>query len=112
MKLALKTAKVQLELRYMQTTRQLTLLKENIRENDATWTDNSRLQDLQEQIVRLHRARERLQQGRYGLCLGCGNEIDPERLDLVPAAEFCIECNRKNVQSTLRNRRSIPVYNQ
>jgi|GEM_PF-2172944 len=112
MNLSLKTAKVQLELQYMQTTRQLAMLKENIRENGATWTDNSRLRDLQEQIARLQRARERYQQSHYGLCLACGNPIDPERLDLVPAAEFCIECNRKNVQRTLRNRRSVPTYHQ
>lgn len=110
MKLTLKTASIQLELQYTQTTRQLMLLKENIRENGATWTDNSRLQALQEQVVRLQRARERLQQGQYGLCLACGTPIDSERLELVPTAELCIECNQKNVQNTLRNRRFVATY--
>ncbi len=31
---------------------------------------------------------------RFGKCVNCGNEIAFERLDLVPWARFCLECQR------------------
>jgi RNA polymerase-binding transcription factor DksA len=37
-------------------------------------------------------ARLRLVEGRYGLCLRCGEAISPARLQAMPAAEFCLAC--------------------
>ncbi len=37
-------------------------------------------------------ARERLAQGSYGECLGCGEPIETQRLQALPAAEFCLAC--------------------
>ncbi len=34
----------------------------------------------------------RLHAGRYGLCIACGNEIAPARLEAYPAAARCISC--------------------
>jgi RNA polymerase-binding transcription factor DksA len=31
---------------------------------------------------------------RFGKCVNCGNEIAFERLDLVPWARFCLQCQR------------------
>jgi len=112
MNLSLRTAKIQLELQAVQTRRELTKLQENIRQNGANWSDQSRLKDLQERVIRLQRAQERSQYGRYGLCLACGNPMNPERLELVPDAELCMECHQKHVQTTLRNRRTTTIYSQ
>jgi RNA polymerase-binding protein DksA len=38
---------------------------------------------------------ERLDAGTYGICVECGRQIDPERLEARPWADRCIECQRK-----------------
>ena len=37
-------------------------------------------------------ALDRLAKGRYGLCAGCGEEIDRSRLKFDPVAERCSRC--------------------
>jgi DnaK suppressor protein len=34
----------------------------------------------------------RIDSGDYGTCEGCGEPIDPARLEAVPAAHYCISC--------------------
>ncbi|MCH5642612.1 MULTISPECIES: TraR/DksA C4-type zinc finger protein [unclassified Gordonia (in: high G+C Gram-positive bacteria)] len=49
--------------------------------------------------VRLHEidaALERLGRGSYGRCETCGRQIDPERLEVLPAARQCVDCARRN----------------
>lgn len=36
----------------------------------------------------------RLDAGHYGICTGCGVPIDAARLEALPAAAHCIECER------------------
>ncbi|HVH95311.1 MAG TPA: TraR/DksA C4-type zinc finger protein [Nocardioidaceae bacterium] len=35
----------------------------------------------------------RMEQGRYGLCVGCGRQIAPERLAVLPMAPLCMSCH-------------------
>jgi DnaK suppressor protein len=37
----------------------------------------------------------RLDAGAYGACTACGNPIAPERLEALPWAALCIDCQRK-----------------
>jgi RNA polymerase-binding transcription factor DksA len=37
-------------------------------------------------------AKLRLAEGRYGLCLRCGEAISAARLQVMPAAECCLAC--------------------
>ncbi len=37
-------------------------------------------------------ALERVEEGTYGLCVSCGKEIQPKRLEAVPWARHCITC--------------------
>ncbi len=53
-------------------------------------SDNKR-----EEIMNIDEALERLRQGRYGQCQGCGEPIDIERLELRPYTRFCIDCKTK-----------------
>ena len=48
-----------------------------------------------QQIRNIHAALKRLDADEYGWCLGCGEEINPKRLDFDPAAELCIDCANK-----------------
>jgi DnaK suppressor protein len=34
----------------------------------------------------------RLDEGRYGVCEGCGDQIAPERLAVLPEAVLCVKC--------------------
>jgi DnaK suppressor protein len=46
-------------------------------------------------------ARQRLREGRYGVCVECGNEIDYARLRASPAAIRCIDCQRRHERTFL-----------
>lgn len=37
-------------------------------------------------------ALQRIEDGTYGICLHCEEEISPKRLDAVPWTPFCIRC--------------------
>lgn len=34
----------------------------------------------------------RLDAGTYGKCVRCGRDINPRRLDALPAASYCLDC--------------------
>ena len=44
------------------------------------------------ELKRIEGALLRLEEGEYGYCTRCGEEIAPERLNQDPAAPFCIVC--------------------
>ncbi|MFY9910637.1 MAG: TraR/DksA family transcriptional regulator [Candidatus Sulfotelmatobacter sp.] len=37
----------------------------------------------------------RIREGSFGECVHCGKEINPKRLEAVPWARHCIECQEK-----------------
>jgi len=43
-------------------------------------------------VRRLRAAIDRIQDGSYGICLHCEEEITPKRLKAIPSAELCIGC--------------------
>jgi DnaK suppressor protein len=61
-------------------------------EREKTWALVRRLQDKLESV---ERAIEAARQGTYGICEGCGERIDPARLEILPEATLCLECQRK-----------------
>ena len=46
----------------------------------------------QVQLQKVQSALRRLDEGEYGYCLICGEEIDPGRLKIDPATTRCIGC--------------------
>ena len=42
----------------------------------------------------LDAARQRMEQGSYGVCVECGGEIEYDRLKAAPSALRCINCQR------------------
>jgi DnaK suppressor protein len=53
------------------------------------------LRDRAEQHLELvNGALVRLDEGRFGLCLSCGRPIADERIEALPWAEKCIDCQR------------------
>jgi DnaK suppressor protein len=61
------------------------------------------LQSLQRKLESIERAIQLAQQGTYGICEGCGDRIDPARLEILPQATLCLKCQR---QLERRNQRS------
>lgn len=46
------------------------------------------------ELKRIASALERLDEGEYGYCITCGDEIERKRLDHDPATPTCIGCAR------------------
>ena len=70
---------------------------------DSNFTDSSQVTaerseaetlvaSLRETLEDVERAIGKLEEGTYGRCESCGNEINPVRLEAMPAARYCIDC--------------------
>ena len=49
----------------------------------------------------VNEALERIKSGSYGLCVACGEEVQQKRLEAVPWARHCIECQEKQEKGLL-----------
>lgn len=47
---------------------------------------------LEQEIAQVRAALSRLQGGSYGVCISCGADIRPARLEAIPEATHCILC--------------------
>ncbi len=56
-------------------------------------SDTAAGEDRQHDIDRIDAALRRLDRGRFGHCLYCGDQISVRRLDRDPAVESCSACN-------------------
>ena len=45
-----------------------------------------------DELLRIDAALARAQKGEYGICVKCGEDISPERLDTLPETPFCKRC--------------------
>ncbi|MEZ5491238.1 MAG: TraR/DksA family transcriptional regulator [Gammaproteobacteria bacterium] len=45
-----------------------------------------------EELRQINKALQRLEQGEYSVCSGCGADIGEARLLAIPYADLCIEC--------------------
>ena len=52
------------------------------------------LNRLESQITEVNKALQRIKGGGYGICTNCGKAINPKRLEALPHAEYCINCQR------------------
>jgi DnaK suppressor protein len=43
-------------------------------------------------LTQIDEALERMEDGEYGVCVNCGQEVQPKRLEAVPWARYCITC--------------------
>ena len=55
----------------------------------------SLLEQLEDKLADIQEAIDRLKNGTYGICTNCGDAIVPERLEALPYAELCINCQQK-----------------
>lgn len=51
-----------------------------------------------ENLLKIDEALRKLDEGTYGICEDCGEEISKERLKVMPFAIYCIDCQEKQEQ--------------
>ncbi|MDA7945986.1 MAG: TraR/DksA C4-type zinc finger protein [Hyphomicrobiaceae bacterium] len=44
------------------------------------------------ELIKIEQALERMNDGEYGYCVECGEDISAKRLEIDPAATHCIRC--------------------
>ncbi len=55
-----------------------------------------RIRDRERRLIsKIKDAIDRLEQGTYGICEECGEEISEERLEARPVTTLCIDCKKK-----------------
>ncbi|MFC1721937.1 TraR/DksA family transcriptional regulator [Patescibacteria group bacterium] len=51
--------------------------------------------NLEQKLIDINVALKRIDDGKYGQCDNCGNTIPQERLEALPAARICLDCEQK-----------------
>ncbi len=51
-------------------------------------------QSLELKLRNINLALEKIKKGNYGICEKCGGEIEIERLEVIPEAQFCKKCKK------------------
>jgi DnaK suppressor protein len=58
-----------------------------------------RIRDRERKLMnKIDEALERIEDGSYGVCEGCGEEISVKRLEARPVAKYCIDCKTRQEQ--------------
>ncbi|MFH0810753.1 MAG: TraR/DksA C4-type zinc finger protein [Pseudomonadota bacterium] len=48
-----------------------------------------------QELFRIEETLKRMDEGNYGMCADCGQPIPPRRLELMPEAERCTQCQER-----------------
>jgi DnaK suppressor protein len=62
---------------------------------------------LENQLRDLEIARQRLDEGKYGICIDCGEEIPEARLEAIPEAIRCVK-DQERYEALLKAREQAP----
>jgi DnaK suppressor protein len=63
-------------------------------ESDRIWT--LRIRDRESKLIKkIRQSLEDIENGEYGICEDCGEDISIERLKARPVTSFCINCKTK-----------------
>jgi len=54
----------------------------------------SRLEQLKQTVGEIHQALNRIKSGNYGKCVACKRWISMQRLEVLPTAKFCLQCQK------------------
>ncbi len=93
-----------LEARLAKLTRRVDAIERDLRkpgnqdwQESATEHENDEvLEGLDEaglkELTQIRAALQRLSDGVYGMCIRCGEDIAPRRLEVMPAATACVTC--------------------
>lgn len=54
---------------------------------------------ISQQLAEVEKALDKFEKGTYGICEICGKPINPERLEALPQALYCMECNANKAKN-------------
>jgi DnaK suppressor protein len=57
--------------------------------------DTALVRQLATSLANVERALEKFDDGTYGICESCGGSIDLARLEVVPEARYCLDCQMR-----------------
>lgn len=112
MQYQLSQAKLQVVLQRQLMAHRLQQLERSIQEEGGVSLMHYQTKrHLQEQLLRLTQAQDRIHSGTYGICMACSEMIEPERMEIVPDTTMCAACIQKalrtHTRSTARYNRSV-----
>ncbi|MQY07822.1 TraR/DksA family transcriptional regulator [Actinomadura macrotermitis] len=61
----------------------------------AEESDHTRMDNLRQSLAEIDAALQRLRDGTYGGCEGCGKAIPEGRLEILPYVRFCVKCQAR-----------------
>ena len=64
----------------------------DVREQDYHAINEAQTKELQRRMKETQNALNKIKKGSYGYCQKCGNDIPMPRLELVPEALYCVNC--------------------
>lgn len=67
----------------------------DVREQVGHETIQAEVKDLQKRFDDAEIALKKISRGTYGMCEKCGEIIPLARLELIPEARFCVQCENK-----------------
>lgn len=77
-----------------------TLSQESFADAGATTAERTELLGIAEalagQLAEVKEALSRIDDGTFGICLDCGNVIEPARIEFRPQSLYCVDCKAKN----------------
>lgn len=66
-------------------------------EEVAAFVDSLSLENnLENAWAEVETALKKIAKNKYGICEDCGKEISKKRLEVLPTAQYCIDCKDKN----------------
>ncbi|MGV3570794.1 MAG: TraR/DksA family transcriptional regulator [Ramlibacter sp.] len=80
-------------------------LKDVAAEDSRARIANATLSRAAGELAQVNAALLRVQEGSYGVCDACGDDIDERRLAAVPAARFCTACQSVDERMATATRR-------
>ncbi len=54
---------------------------------------------INEQLADIEHALQKFEEGTYGRCDNCGQQIDPARLEALPQASLCMQCKAQQAKN-------------
>ncbi|MFA9289283.1 MAG: TraR/DksA family transcriptional regulator [Weeksellaceae bacterium] len=64
----------------------------DVREQDTHQRMQAEIDSLNERVINIDAAMQRIDKGTYGYCQRCNKEIPAARLELIPEAAYCVQC--------------------
>jgi DnaK suppressor protein len=63
-------------------------------------------------VRRIEAALGRIQQGMFGICIACGDDINPRRLEALPWTQYCLDCQEDVERSEIREHQAGLINRQ